>query len=120
MRNALALLLLIICGLGCKPKATMPTPLPVAELPTALEKAFRIAPAETKDMAGQVVALVRAQDYSKAHPQLLALAATPKLTPEQLDVTARGLVTLNELLQAAQAQGDTNAAQALETYRKIK
>lgn len=120
MRNALALLLLIICGLGCKPQATMPTPLPVAELPAALEKAFRVAPAEAKDMAGQVVALVQAQDYPKAHPQLLALAATPKLTREQLDVTARGLVTLNELLQAAQAQGDEKAAQALETYRKSK
>jgi hypothetical protein len=98
----------------------MPAPLPVAELPAAFEKAFRVAPAEAKDMAGQVVALVRAQDYSKAHPQLLALAAAPKLTPEQLDVTARGLVTLNELLQAAQAQGDQNAAQTLEMYRKTK
>jgi len=112
--------MLIICGLGCKPKATMPAPLPVAELPTALEKAFRVAPAETKDMAGQVVALVRAQDYSKAHPQLLTLAATPKLTHEQLDVTARGLVTLNEVLQNAQAQGDSNAAQTLEMYRRTK
>jgi hypothetical protein len=95
----------------------MPTPLPVAELPAALEKAFRVAPAEAKDMAGQVVALVRAQDYSKAHPQLMALGAAPKLTREQLDVTARGLVTLNELLQAAQAQGDQKAAETLQTYR---
>jgi hypothetical protein len=95
----------------------MPAPLPVAELPAALEKAFRAAPVEVKDMAGQIVALVRAQDYSKAHPQLLALAATPKLTREQLDVTARGLVTLNELLQAAQAQGDQKAAETLQTYR---
>ena len=117
MRNTLALLSLIICSLGCEPKASMPAPLPVAELPGALEKAFRVAPAEAKDLAGQVVALVRAQDYPKAHPQLMALAATPKLTREQVDVTARGLITLNELLQAAQAQGDQKAAETLQTYR---
>ena len=120
MRNTLALLLLIICSLGCKPKASMPTPLPVAELPTALEKAFLAAPAEVKDPASQVVSLVKAQDYAKAHAQLVALGTTPKLTREQLEVTARGVLTLNELLQAAQAQGDQNAAQALETYRRTK
>jgi hypothetical protein len=117
MRITLALLLFLSCSVGCKPKSTMPVPLPVAELPAALEKAFVAAPAEAKDLSGQVVASVRAQDYAKAHPQLQALAAQPKLNREQLDVAARGLLTLNELLQAAQAQGDQKAAETLQNYR---
>ena len=120
MRNTFFLLLLLSCGLGCKPKTSTPTPLPVEQLPAALEKAFSEAPAEAKELAGQVIAFIKAQDYSKAHPQMRALAATPNLTPEQLNVTARGLLTLNGLLQSAEAQGDQTAAQALQNYRVTK
>ncbi len=116
----LLLLLVLGCGFGCKPKASMPTPLPVEQLPGALEAAFSSAAAETKDLASQVVASVRARDYSKAHPQLQILAATPHLTQEQLTVTARAMLTLNDLLQAAQNQGDQKAAQTLQNYNANK
>ena len=120
MRITFLLLLLLSCGLGCKPKNSSPTALPVEQLPAALEKAFATAPAEAKELATQLIASIKAQDYSKAHPQMQALGATPHLTPEQLNITARGLLTLNDLLQAAEAQGDKTAAQALQNYRANK
>lgn len=120
VRTFLALFLVLGCSFGCKPKSSMPIPLPVDQLPAVFEKIFSTAPPEAKDLAGQVVASVRAQDYPKAHPLLQTLAAMPKLSAEQLNVAARGMLTLNELLQSAQAQGDQKAAETLQTYRANK
>ena len=117
---ALVFFPMLIAGPGCKPKATMPSPIPVDQLPTLLEKAFASAATEAKDLAGQVATSVKAQDYTKAHPQLQTLAAMPNLNKDQLDVTARGLLTLNQLLQNAQTQGDQKAAQTLQNYRANK
>jgi hypothetical protein len=119
-RIVVLLLLFSVCGFGCKPKALMPAPLPADQLPAALEKAFRTAPAEVKGLADQVIASIKAQNYAKAHPQLQSLAMAPNLNKEQTDVTARGLLTLYGLLQSAEAQGDQKAAEALQQYRANK
>ncbi len=119
-RIASAVLLALVVSLGCKPQIVAPEPLPVDQLAGALEKAFSSAPAQAKDMATEVAAAVRAQDYAKAQPQLQVLAGLPKLSKEQISVTTRGLVTLNEALQNAQAQGDQKAAQTLQNYRSTK
>jgi hypothetical protein len=116
-----AVFLLLALGVfGCKPKDTMPAPLPADQLPAAMQKAFASAPAPAKTAANEVVAAVEAKDYAKALTQLQQLAIMPKLSREQSSVTGRAVITVNELLQAAQAQGDQKAAQTLQNYRSLK
>jgi hypothetical protein len=109
-----------ICAFGCKPKDTMPAPLPADQLPAVMQQAFASAPASAKALAGEVVAAVQAKDYSKALSQVQALTVVPKLKKEQISVASRALITINELLQAAQAQGDQNATQTLQNYQRLK
>ena len=116
----LALLLVLAAGFGCNRTSPPPTPLSAEELPAALEKAFSKAKPDAKDLASQVVAAVQAQDYSKAFRAIQTLAATPGLTKEQTGVASRATLTVNSLLQAAQAKGDQKAAQTLKTYRGDK
>ena len=115
-----ALLLGLTLGVGCSRTSPPPTPLALEELPAALEKAFSKAQADTKELANQVVAAVQAGDYSKAFLAIQTLAGQPGLTKEQLSVTSRATLTVNGLLEAAQAKGDAKAAQTLKTYRGDK
>ena len=115
---ALALVLMLV--LGCSRASAPPTPLTAEELPAALEKAFAKAKPEVKELAAQVVASVQAKSYAKAFQSLQNLAARPGLTKDQLSVASRATLTVNELLQAAQTQGDAKAAQTLKTYRLDK
>ena len=115
-----ALLFALILAVGCDRTVPPPTPLTVEELPSAFEKAFAKAKAEEKDMAASVVSCVKTQDYSRAFFTLQNLSARPGLTKEQLKVTGRGTLTINSLLQEAQAKGDVRAAEATKYYRENK
>jgi hypothetical protein len=117
---ALAALLGLAFGVGCNRSTPPPTPLPVEELPAALEKAFSKAKPEIQDLANQVVAAVQAQDYPRGFQTIQNLASRPGLTKQQVSVTSRATLTVNSLLQAAEAKGDRNAAQTLQIYRKDK
>jgi hypothetical protein len=116
---ALAVLLSIIGG-ACNRSASPPAPLPVEQVPAALEKAFSKAKAEPKQLAGEVAVAVQGQDYPKALLRLQALVSQSGLSKEQVSVTSRAMLTINELLQQAQARGDANAAQTLKTIRENK
>lgn len=105
---------------ACNRTQPPPDPIPVAELPAALETAFAPAQPEAKTQASQVVALVRAHDYPKAFAALQALATRPGLSKEQLRVLSGATLTVNSLLQEAQTKGDTKAIQTLENYRRDK
>ncbi len=111
---ALAFLFVLTLGVGCNRSSAPPTPLTAEELPGALEKAFSKAKPEARDLANQVVAFVQAQDYSQAYTGLQNLLGKPGLTKEQTSVTVRGSLTVNGLLQSAQAKGDPKAAQTLK------
>lgn len=115
-----ALGLALVAAPGCKRHSPPPTALPAAELPAALENAFVKAPAEVKELASQTVSAVQSQDYAKAFQTLQTLSARPGLTKEQLNVTSRAMLTVTELLQAAQTKGDAKAAQTLKNYRLDK
>ena len=114
----LALLLLLTSGLGCRKDVRPPTPLPVDQFAVTFNKAFAGAKAETKDLTAQVVTAVQAQDYSKAFAQLQSLTSAPGLTKDQRSVLARALLTVNDLLAAAQSQGDQKAAETIQTYHR--
>jgi hypothetical protein len=115
--GTLILPLALMLGLGCKKQASPPTPLPIEQLPSALQNAFNKAKPEAKDLANQVLAALQTPDYGKAFNGLQNLLGKPGLTKEQVNVTTRGSLTVNTLLQSAQASGDAKAAQTLKAYR---
>ena len=114
------LLLILVVGAGCNRSTKPPAPLPLEQMPAALEKAFSKAAPDTKDLAGAVGASVQSQDYPKAYLGLQDLLGKPSLSREQSDVIARSMLTVHEALQAAQAKGDAGAAQTLEVQRLNK
>ena len=120
IKITLAFLLLLITGLGCKKDVPPPTPLPVEQFAATFSKAFAGAKAEIKDLAGQIVKAVQAQDYSTAFGQLQTLTSAPSLTQDQQSVLGRALLTVNDLLATAQSQGDQNATQTIREYQRNK
>jgi len=119
-RALFPLLLVLLAGSGCDRASKPLPPLPLDQLPVALEKAFTKAEAETKDLAGSVVASVRSQDYARAYLSLQTLLGKPNLSREQKDVTARGMITVHIALETAQANGDAAAAQTLQNLQRDK
>jgi hypothetical protein len=117
---AFALLLPLLFGLGCDRSSAPPSPLPAAEMPAAFGKAFSKAKPELKSVADQIVAAVQAQDYSTAFNALNSIMGKGNMTKEQVDVTSRALLTVNNLLQEAQAKGDAKAAETRKTYNATK
>lgn len=113
-------LALLLAGAGCKQKVELPPPITIQELPAALEKAFTKADSAAKQAVSQVVGHLRAPDYSAAFGELQSLSARSGLTKQQRQVLASGLLTVNELLQQAQSQGDQSAAKTLQSYRVDK
>lgn len=117
----LAYLFVLALGVGCNRSVPPPTPLTEQELPGAIEKAFStVKQPEAKDLATQVVSSFQAKDYSKAFWAIQALSAVQGLSKEQANVAARASLTINSLLQTAQAQGDAKAAQTIQRYRETK
>jgi hypothetical protein len=108
-----AMIIAAACGRNVAP----PTPLPIEQAPAALLKAFDRAKPENKEVVNQIVGALQGQDYSKAYLSLQALAVKPGLNKEQQNITARGILTVNNLLQSAQTKGDTKAAETLNSYR---
>jgi hypothetical protein len=116
----LAFLLLLISGLGCKKDIPPPTPLPVDQFAATFNRTFSAAKAETKSLATQIVVAIEAKDYSTAFVELQTLISAPSLTKDQQSVLARALLTVNDLLAAAQSQGDQKAIQTFQDYQKNK
>jgi hypothetical protein len=116
----LPLLVVLTFTMACNKGSTPPPSLSAEQLPAALEKAFTKAPAETKELATIVVSALQAQDYGKAYDVIQNLVSKPGLSKEQASVTASSLVTVNTLLQSAQAKGDTKAAEVLQIHRRNK
>lgn len=116
----LTLLLPLLLGAGCDRSSAPPVPLAMEEFPAAFDKVFGKANPEAKELANQIVASMQAKDYSKAFQGLQSLLGRPDLTKEQASIMSRGLLTVNTLLQAAQAQGDAKAAQTIKVYQQTK
>jgi hypothetical protein len=118
IRISFSLLFVLLAGSSCDRASKPLPPLPLDQLPAALEKAFSKAAPDAKDLAGVVVASVRSQDYAKAYLDLQNLIGKPKLSREQADVTARGTLTVHQALLEAQEKGDAAAAQTLQYNRQ--
>jgi hypothetical protein len=120
-RMSLAFLLFLALNIACSRSVPPPTPLTEQELPGVLEKAFTtVKQPEAKELVTQVLASFQAKDYSKAFWAIQTLGAVQNLTKEQANVTARATLTINALLQSAQASGDAKAAATLKQYHDTK
>ena len=115
-----ALMFALLIGSGCDKSSTPPPALTAAEIPAAFEKAFAKAKPEIKQVATQVVTALQAKDYPNAFQGVQSLGALPSLTKQQANVISSALVTVNALMQEAQAQGDAKSAQAIKNYRATK
>lgn len=116
----LALILPLLFGMGCDRSSALPTPLAVKEFPVAFEKAFGKAKPEVKELGNQIVAAVQAKDYSKAFFGLQSLISAATLSKQQMSVASGALLTVNNLLEAAKAAGDQQAAETINIYRSTK
>ena len=114
------LLFLLLVAVGCSKSSSPLAPLSVEQLPSAMEKAFSKAKPGVKELADQVIASVKTQDYPRAFQGLQNLSMAPGLTKEQSSVAARGMLTVNSLLQSAESKGDQKASATLDNYRRTK
>jgi hypothetical protein len=112
--------LLATIAWGCSKPEGPPPAVSLEQLPAALQKAFVKAKPEATEPLNALLAALGEKDYPKALTALQGLSAVPGLNKAQANLTAAGLVTLNNALQDAQTSGDQNAAQALQTYRATK
>ncbi len=108
-------------ALGACSKSEGPPPaLSLQELPSALQAAFPKPKPEFQGPLEVTLAALQTNGYPEAFEGLRALSTAPGLTKKQNQVTAAGLLTINNALQEAQSRGDAQAAQALQFYHKSK
>jgi len=120
MKLIMALALCLAFCLGCDRSSAPPAPLAAEQIPAALQKSFKGSKAQIKELSDEVIAALQAKDYPKAFLTLQSLSAQSGLKREQQSIAARAMLTVNNLLQSAQTQGDAQAAETLKTYRANK
>jgi hypothetical protein len=121
--KAFAFLLILswVASSGCsKRESGPPPPLAAEQLPVEFDKGFAKAKPGVKDLAARVSSAVQAKDYAAAHQAIQALCGAADTTKAQKLLAQRALLTISDLLNAAQAQGDQKAAETLQSYRISK
>src|SRR4051812_45926154 len=114
-------LLISIGPVGCNRSGSQPPPpLAVEQIPAEMNKAFAKAPGDVKEMVEKLNASLEAKDYVIASQTVQTLFNLPVATKDQRMVSTRAMLTINGLLQTAQAQGDQKAAAALAEQRRLK
>lgn len=116
----LFLAVLLAIGAGCGKSGSAPAVMPVEQLAAELGKAFHDTKPETGNLAGDIISSLNSSNYSQAYVGLQSLAKEPGLTKQQNKTLASELLTVNQLLQSAQTQGDQKAAQVLQYQRANK
>ncbi len=117
----LTILLLAVASVtGCSRSNPPPTPLTMEELPGVVEKAFSTANPELKGLATGILAAFQAKDYAKAFMGIQNLLGKPDLNPEQTTALTRASMTVSDLVQTAQSQGDAKATQVLKYHMENK
>ncbi len=110
----------LACLTACSKSNQPPPPLSLQELPGALQQAFAKGKPAAQQALQPVLLALQTNGYASALAGLQNLSGVPGLTRKQANVAAAGLVTVNNALQEAQSQGDQEAAQALQFFRKNK
>ena len=105
---------------GCSQKVEPPKPLPVEQISTSLQTAFKGANVEVGNLASAAAGAVQSREYDKALFVLQSLSTHSGLTREQRDIAARALLTVNQELAAQATTGNPQAAKTLEYQRMNK
>lgn len=113
-------LALMLFGSACRRASAPPAPLPIAEVPAEIQKAFAQAAPGAKDIAAEVAKATREKNYPAAYQGMQVLVSLHDATPEQRTVAARAMLAITTLLREAEAKGDPAAAEALRAQRISK
>lgn len=90
---AVGIFLWISAASGCGGKST-PEPLPVNDIPSAIEQAFEAAPDDIRNPATRIAEAIRIGDYQFAYHHLQLLAQRTDLSKEQASVLKRAMLTV--------------------------
>jgi len=85
-----------------------------------MNKAFAKATSDVKEVVTRLNTALEAKDYPAAYEAVQLLFNLPVATKDQRMVSVRASLTINGLLQTAQAQGDPNAAAVLTLQKRLK
>jgi hypothetical protein len=123
--RALALCRVLICLMaiaasGCKKPAPPVEPISIETAVAEINKAFAKATGKAKSISGEAAKAITAQNFSAAGQSLTALTSIPELSEEQRSVASRCLISVNEKLQEAAAQGSPEAIQQLQLHHFTK
>jgi len=105
---------------GCNQSTAPPSPLAADQIPVELQKAYSKAKPEFKDVVQKIGSALQEKDYPGAYGGIQILFNATEGTKQQRSVTARAMLTINQLLQDAQAKGDTKAAAAIQYNKRYK
>jgi len=105
---------------GCRKANVPPPPLAADQIPAELQKAFASSTPEFKDTAQKISSALAEKDYPAASAGIQVLFNAPGVSKQQRVITARAMLTINQLLQEAQAAGDQKAAAAIQYNKKYK
>jgi len=108
--------IVLVCA-GCGRQSRAPKPLTLQEFAVEMEKAFRDASPPAKELCRELTTAVAARRYAEAQQAVEMLLALDDLKEEQRLVANRAMLTVMSELQAAQAQGNAEAAAAVQRYR---
>jgi hypothetical protein len=126
MKNLTGLLLVLAAIVaatpltGCNKSASPPPPLAADQIPTELQKAYAKAKPEFKDVVQKISSAMQEKDYPGANAGIQYLFNATEGTKQQRSVTARAMLTINQLLQEAQAKGDAKAAAVIQSNKRYK
>jgi hypothetical protein len=107
---------LLVLG-GCKRDNAAPSPLSADQIPPEMRKAFAKAKSETKEIVEKMLTALQSKDYPAAYIDGGAISGAPGITKEQLLVTSRAMLGINELLKNASAQGDQDSTAFIDYQR---
>lgn len=120
--GALQLIALLALGIlnACHRADAPLAVLPPEQIATEFGKTFSNAKQNVKDASDRVLKALADKDYPAAFQAVQELCSVGDATKAQQTLAARALVTIQGLLQSAQAQGDEKAAAAVKLYQNTK
>ena len=105
---------------ACHHDTSPPTPLVADQIPAELLRAYAKAKPDVMQIVTEINSSLQAKDYPTAFHSVELLCNVPVATKDERMTAVRAMLTINGLLQTAQAQGDPKATEALARYKALK
>lgn len=120
IKTLLGYLFVLAIVAGCGKEGAMLEPLPLSQVQSRLESAFKNCTPEIQASVREAVEAFKTTNSPKALFVLQDLNTKPGLTPAQHQLAARGMLTANSLMQTAAAGGDQEATEVIQFRRMNK